>query len=136
MPSATVRWVPIRGASQLLMESEKRTSNAAMVATETALDLLHRAGFDGDHASAIVRMALFTGIALVMSEPGNKPGLTEAETAEHLRQDRVRLALLPPDKFPRLVAWSGPMTACDNPDFHYRTGIDIFVAGVEALARG
>jgi hypothetical protein len=26
------------------------------------------------------------------------------------------------------------MTACDGPGFHYRFGIDLFVAGVEAMA--
>jgi hypothetical protein len=26
------------------------------------------------------------------------------------------------------------MTACDDPDFHYRFGIDLFIEGVKALA--
>jgi len=26
------------------------------------------------------------------------------------------------------------MTACDDPDFHYQFGIDLFVHGVEAMA--
>ncbi len=122
-------------ASQLLISSEKRTSEAAMVATETALAVLHRGGFDAEYSAAIVRNALFTGVMLVMSEPGFEPGMTEAERAEHARQSRVRLALLPPDRFPMLVAAAGPMTACDNPDFHYRVGIDLFVDGVRALSR-
>lgn len=122
-------------ASQLLISSEKRTSEAAMVASETALAVLHRGGFDAEYSAAIVRNALFTGVMLVMSEPGFEPGMTEAERAEHARQSRVRLALLPPDRFPMLVAAAGPMTACDNPDFHYRVGIDLFVDGVRALSR-
>ena len=36
---------------------------------------------------------------------------------------------------PRLVAAAGPMTACDDPEFHYRFGVDLFIAGVEAMAR-
>jgi len=37
----------------------------------------------------------------------------------------------------RLVECAIPMTACDNPELHYRLGISLFVAGVEAvLARG
>jgi hypothetical protein len=72
---------------------------------------------------------------LVMSEPGSAPGMTEAERDEHLRQIRVRLSLLPPDRFPRTVAAAGPMTSCDNPDLHYEIGIETFIAGVEALSR-
>jgi TetR/AcrR family transcriptional regulator, tetracycline repressor protein len=121
-------------ASQLLLSGEKRTSEAAMIANEVALEVLHRAGFDAEHAAAIARNALFTGIMLVMSEPGYELGLTEAELVEHQRLDRVRLSLLPPDKFPRLIEAAGPMTACDNPDFHYQLGMDLFVAGVQALA--
>jgi TetR/AcrR family transcriptional regulator, tetracycline repressor protein len=121
-------------ASQLLMSGEKRTSDAASIANEVALEVLHRAGFDAEHAAAIAKNALFTGITLVMSEPGFEPGLSEAERVEHQRLARVRLSLLPPDKFPRLVECAVPMTACDNPDFHYKLGVDLFIAGVQALA--
>jgi hypothetical protein len=27
------------------------------------------------------------------------------------------------------------MTACDDPDFHYRFGIDLFIRGVQAAAQ-
>jgi TetR/AcrR family transcriptional regulator, tetracycline repressor protein len=123
-------------ASQLLISGEQRTSEAASIANEVALEVLHRAGFDAEHAAAIAKNALFTGITLVMSEPGFEPGLTEAERVEHLRLARVRLSLLPPDKFPRLVECAAPMTAGDNLDFHYKLGVDLFIAGVQALAAG
>jgi TetR/AcrR family transcriptional regulator, tetracycline repressor protein len=121
-------------ASQLLFSGEKRTSEPATIANEVALEVLHRAGFDAEHAAAIAKNALFTGIVLVMSEPGFEPGLTETERAEHQRLVRVRLSLLPPDKFPRLVEAAVPMTASDNPEFHYQLGTDLFIAGVQALA--
>ena len=121
-------------ASQLLLSGEKRTSESAMIANEVALEVLYRAGFDAEHAAAITRNALFTGLMLVVSEPGFEPGLSEAERVEHQRLARVRLSLLPPDKFPRLVECAVPMTACDDPDFHYKLGVDLFVAGVQALA--
>jgi len=122
------------GASQLLLAGEKRSSEAALIATETALEVLHRGGFDAEHAAAIARSALFAGLALAMSEPGFEPGLTGAERDEHLRQTRIRLSLLPPDRFPRLVEAAVPLTSCDDPEFHYQLGIDMFIAGVRALA--
>jgi len=122
-------------ASPLLIVGEKRSSQAAMVATETALDILHRGGFDPAHAAAIARSALFTGLTLAMSEPGFEPGTTEAERTEHMRQNRVRLALLPPEQFPRLAEAAVPLTDCENPDFHYQLGVDMFIAGVQALSK-
>jgi hypothetical protein len=35
----------------------------------------------------------------------------------------------------RKLTTAGPMTACDDPEFHYRFGVDLFIAGVEAMAR-
>jgi TetR/AcrR family transcriptional regulator, tetracycline repressor protein len=122
-------------ASTLLVDSEKRKSEAALVATETTLDVLRRAGFDTDHSAALARMALFTGIMLAMSDPGSKPGLTIAERDEAVRQARVRLSLLPPARFPCTIESAAALTACDDPEFHYQFGIDIFMAGVEAMSR-
>ncbi len=121
-------------ASSLLLSGEKRMSEAAQVATENVLDILKRGGFDPEHAAVIARSGLFTGIMLVISEPGNVPGLAPEEKAEHMRQHRVRLALLPPDRFPRVIEAAGPLTNCDNPEFHYQMGIDLYIAGVQALA--
>ncbi len=119
-------------ASQLILEGEKQ-SDAALVASETALAILRRGGYDPDHAAEIARSALWTGLMLVMSDPGCKPALTQAEITEEQRKARVRLALLPPDHYPRLVEAAGPMTSGDT-EFHYRFGVDVFVAGVRAMA--
>jgi len=62
---------------------------------------------------------------LAISEPGYNPSLTEADRAEHQRRNTVRLAMLPPDRYPCLVEAAVPMTARDDPDFHYRLGIDL-----------
>jgi hypothetical protein len=42
--------------------------------------------------------------------------------------------MLPPDRFPCVVEAAGPLTACDDPDFHYQFGIDLFIAGVVAVS--
>jgi TetR/AcrR family tetracycline transcriptional repressor len=120
-------------ASQLLLETEKQ-SEPALRATEVTLEVLHGAGFDPRHASAIARSTLWTGLMLKMSEPGSKPGMTDAELEEHLRQSQVRMAMLPADRYPRVVECAAELTRCGDPEFHYRFGIDLFIAGVEAVA--
>jgi len=120
-------------ASELLVAGEKQSA-AALEATEVALGILHRAGFDPRHASAIARSALWTGLMLAMAEPGRDPSLDEAERAERSRRNKIRLAMLPPDRYPRLIEAAEPMTACDDPDFHYQFGIDLYIQGVEAMA--
>ncbi len=119
-------------ASQLILEGEKQ-SDAALVASETALGVLRRGGFDAEQAAEITRNALFTGLMLVMSEPGSHPAMSAAQKAEEQRKQHVRLALLPPDRYPRLVEAALPMSTCD-PEFHYKFGVDLFIAGVKALA--
>ena len=120
-------------AAQLLLEHEKR-NEAALGATEITLDILRNAGFDPQHASAIARSALWTGITLVMSEPGYHPELAADERAETQRRSQIELAMLPPDRYPRLIECAAPMTACDDPEFHYRFGIGLFIDGVKAAA--
>jgi TetR/AcrR family transcriptional regulator, tetracycline repressor protein len=120
-------------ASQLLVAGEKQ-SPAALEAIEVTLEVLRRGGFDPQHASAVARSALWTGLMLAMSEPGYGPSLSEADRAEHQRRSRIQLAMLPPDRYPCLVEAAEPMTDCTDPDFHYRFGIDLFVRGVQAMA--
>ncbi|HEX3305409.1 MAG TPA: TetR/AcrR family transcriptional regulator C-terminal domain-containing protein, partial [Streptosporangiaceae bacterium] len=120
-------------AAQLLLEHEKR-NEAALRATEVTLDVLRRAGFDPQHASAIARSTLWTGITLVMSEPGYHPELPPEEREETQRRSQVELAMLPASRYPRLIECAVPMTNCDEPDFHYRFGIGLFIDGVRAAA--
>ena len=121
-------------ACTLLLAGQKMQSQAALAATETTLAVLRRAGFDPEQAAAIARHGLFTGITLVMSEPGSEYGSPGPERAEAQRRNRVTLALLPPERFPRVIESAGPLTTCDDPDQHYRFGIDLFIAGVQAIA--
>lgn len=74
---------------------------------------------------------------LVLSEPGFDPGMSEADRAEQLRRKQVELASLPPQRYPRLVEAAVPLTTCsDDPAFHYQFGVDLFIAGVQAMAPG
>ena len=119
-------------APQLVLEHEKR-NEAALRATEAALAILTSAGFDEQYASEIARSTLWTGIMLVMSEPGWAPGLSGEERAEEQRRNEIFLAMQPAARYPRLVECAAPMSDCD-PDFHYRLGVEMFIAGVRAMA--
>jgi AcrR family transcriptional regulator len=118
--------------AQLLAQSEKN-SEAALNAIEAALELLRTAGFSPQDASAIARAALWTGIMLVMSEPGIE-SLDDVERTELQRKKQVVLATLQPSRYPRLVECAIPMTACDDPETHYQFGVDMFMAGVTTMA--
>jgi AcrR family transcriptional regulator len=119
-------------APQLVLEHEKR-NEAALRATEATLEVLLSAGFDPQQASEIARSTLWTGIMLVMSEAGYHPELSEDERAEFQRQNQVQLAMLPTARYPHLVQCAAPMANCD-PEFHYRLGVQLFIAGVRAMA--
>jgi AcrR family transcriptional regulator len=120
-------------AGQLLLETEKQ-SEPFLRATEVTLELLRSAGFDALYATEIARSAMWTGLMLVNSEPGAKPGLPPDELAEHFRRNRVRMAMLPPATYPRVVECSALLTGSDDPEFHYKFGVDLFIAGIEAMA--
>jgi TetR/AcrR family transcriptional regulator, tetracycline repressor protein len=112
----------------------KETQNESFLrATETTLAVLRNAGFDPRYASEIARSTLWTGITLVMSEPGIA-SLDADDRTELQRRKQVVFATLPTVRYPRLVECAAPMTACDDPDFHYQLGVSVFIAGVQAMA--
>jgi TetR/AcrR family transcriptional regulator, tetracycline repressor protein len=119
-------------AAPLLLASEKQ-NESALRATEVALEVLRGAGFDPKQASEIARSTLWTGLMLVMSEPGIEE-IAPDERAELQRRKQVVLASLPTARYPRLVECAIPMTACDDPEFHYELGVSIFIAGVQDSA--
>jgi AcrR family transcriptional regulator len=119
-------------APQLVLHHDKQ-GEAALRVTEVALEVLRGAGFDPLYASEIARSGLWAGITLVLSEPGIDVQSPE-ERAELQRRKQVALATLPVAVYPRLVECAAPMTACDNPEFHYDFGVSLFIAGVEAMA--
>ena len=49
-------------------------------------------------------------------------------------RNQIELAMLPTARYPRLVECAAPMSACEDPEFHYRFGIGLFIDGVKAAA--
>jgi TetR/AcrR family transcriptional regulator, tetracycline repressor protein len=119
-------------ATGLLLRAEN-SSESFLRVTELTLDVLRAAGFEPRYASEIARSALWTGMSLVMSEPGIT-SLDADDRTELQRKKQVVFATLSSAKYPRLVECAVPMTACDDPDFHYQVGVDVFIAGVQAVA--
>jgi len=119
-------------APKLLLEFDKQTE-ASLRPTELTLEILREAGFDPEHAAGIARHALWTGITLVMSEPGSE-WLSPEERLQGQRKKQIIFATLPANTFPQLVECAVAMTASDDPEFHYELGVSLFVAGVEAIA--
>jgi AcrR family transcriptional regulator len=120
-------------APGLLLHSEKLHAEAALNATELTLDIFRTAGFGPKDASYAARSVLWTGITLVMSEPGIE-SLNDDERAELQRRKQVQLASQPLARYPRLVECAIPMTACDDPETHYQFGVDLFIGGLAAIA--
>ena len=119
-------------ASKLLLEFNRLTE-ASMRPTELTLEILRGAGFDPEHAAGIARYALWNGIMLVMSAPGSE-WLSIEERVEGQRKKQIMYAMLPPDAYPQLVECAVAMTSSDDPEFHYQLGVDLFIAGLEAIA--
>ena len=120
------------GGQKLIADHEKQ-SEAFLRVTEVTLSVLRRAGFDPATASGIARSALWTGLTLVMSEPGGEY-LSDGERAQQQRRKQIVFATLPPETYPNLVECAIPMTACDDPEQHYELGVAMFLGGVAALA--
>jgi TetR/AcrR family transcriptional regulator, tetracycline repressor protein len=119
-----------------LLSEHDAGNEPAMRAIEVTLDILRGdAGFGPEQASEVARLALWTGIMLVLSENGFEPGRSPAERDEKLRLKMIRLSALPPAGFPRVVEHAKHLTDCGDSDLHFRIGVDVFIAGVEAAAR-
>ena len=119
-------------APRVLLEHEKQ-NEAALRATEVTLQVLRGAGFSPELAAGSARTALWTGIMLVMAEPGAE-FMTPEERAHEQRRKQIEFATLPQARYPNLVECALPLTACDDPESHYELGVTLFLAGVEALA--
>jgi AcrR family transcriptional regulator len=119
-------------ASKLLLEFNKQTE-ASLRPTELTLEILRGAGFDPEHAAGIARYALWNGIMLASSAPGSE-WLSLEDRVEGQRKKQITFAMLPPDDYPQLVECAVAMTSSEAPEFHYQLGVDLFIAGVEAIA--
>ncbi len=119
----------------LLQVVDKQQATSFARATNDALALLGQAGFGVRDSYWVASYLLQGAIGLVAGEPDRCPArLTEQEVAEWRRQRRLTLEKLPPDEFPMVVAFARTLEEKPDLDHYYGQGVDLLVAGVEAVA--
>lgn len=148
-PLTTGAWPQqLRGVITALVGSMRRHPAAAelvlprilvhpdgLALTEFTLALLQDAGFTVAQSADVARTALQTAIMLVSQMPGAETQAAEEERAVLLEGKRAHIAALPPKQFPHVREASFALTDCADVDGYYDFGIDLFVAGAEALLR-
>jgi TetR/AcrR family transcriptional regulator, tetracycline repressor protein len=121
-------------SSAILLSTRTASSEGSLRATEVALDILRRGEFSPAEATQIARHALSTITNLVSGEPGVVAREESGEMIDARRRARLFLESLPPERYPRLVEAAGPLSEGVEPDAYFAFGLDLFLAGIEAMA--
>jgi TetR/AcrR family tetracycline transcriptional repressor len=121
-------------SSAILLSTRTASSEGSLRATEVALDILRRGGFSPAEATQIARHALSTVVNLVSGEPGVVAREESGEMVDARRRARLFLESLPPERYPRLVEAAGPLSEGVEPDAYFAFGLDLLLAGIEAMA--
>jgi TetR/AcrR family transcriptional regulator, tetracycline repressor protein len=118
----------------LLQAVDKEQAASFARATNDALELLTRGGFNLDEGYWIASYLLHGSIGLVAAQPGCPTVMTPHQAAEWRRQKRLNLEKLPADEYPMVVAFARTLDREPDVDRYYRFGIDLLMAAVEAKA--
>lgn len=121
-------------STAILLSTRTVSSEGSLRATEVTLDILGRGGFSPAQATQIARHALSTVTNLVSGEPGVVAREESGKTAEARRRARLFLESLPPERYPRLVEAATPLSEGVDPDTYFAFGLDLLLAGIEAMA--
>ena len=121
-------------STAFLLSTRTASSEGSLRATEAALDILRRGGFSPTEATQIARHAVSTLTNLVSGEPGVIVREESEELLVARRRARLFLESLPPERYPRLVEAAGPLSVGVDPDAYFAFGLDLLLAGIEAMA--
>lgn len=121
-------------STAILLSTRTASSEGSLRATEVMLDILGRAGFSPAEATQIARHALSTVTNLVSGEPGVVVQEKSAELIDARRRARLFLESLPPEQYPRLIEAATPLSEGVDPDTYFAFGLDLLLAGIEAMA--
>lgn len=116
----------------MLILSRGSTAPNALTEVETTLGVLRRGGFSPSDASRVLTY-LETIISLVAREsllasPGEDDG-------DWQRQVQSTIESLPPERYPNILEAAEHLGSAPDPDAYYTFGIDLLMAGIEAMAR-
>ena len=114
---------------------EKDEAASFSRATNDALTLLTRAGFDVREAFWVATYLLHGAIGLVAGQPDCPTAVPADQVAEWRRQKRLKMERLPADQFPMIVAFAGTYNDEPDPERYFTFGIDLLMAGVSAVAQ-
>jgi TetR/AcrR family transcriptional regulator, tetracycline repressor protein len=121
-------------STAILLSTRTVSSEGSLRATEVALDILRRGGFSPAEATQIARHAVSTITNLVSGEPGVVVREESGEMIDARRRARLFLESLSPERYPRLVEAAAPLSEGVDPDAYFAFGLDLLLAGIEAIA--
>lgn len=121
-------------STAILLSTRTASSEGSLRATEVMLDILRRGGFSPTEATQIARHALSTVVNLISGEPGVVARGESGEVIDDRRRARLFLEVLPPERYPRLVEAATPLSEGVDPDTYFAFGLDLLLAGIEAMA--
>lgn len=121
-------------SAAVLLSTRTVSTEGSLRATEVMLDILRRGGFPPTEATQIARHALSTVVSLVGGEPGVVARDQSGEMLDARRRARLFLESLPPERYPRLVEAARPLSEGVDPDAYFAFGLDLLLAGIEAVA--
>ena len=121
-------------AAAVLLSTRTVSSEGSLRATEAMLDILGRGGFSPAQATQVARHALSSVVNLVAGEPGVIARDEAEEPREARRRARRFLESLPTERYPRLVEAAGPLSEGVDPDAYFAFGLELLLAGIEAVA--
>ena len=118
-------------AASLMVTTQPSHAEHCFDTMEVALGIFADAGFSPAEGAALTLHGLRTVTMLAVGDPGMTPKHSEDEAAEFLRHKRIHLETLSCARYPHVVEAAEPLTKMDD---SAAFGIELFVAGVEALA--
>ena len=124
----------VHPSTAILLSRRTASSEGSLRATEVVLEILRRGGFSPAEATQIARHALSTVTNLVSGKPGVVARNESGELLDARRRARIFLESLPPERYPRLVEAARPLSEGVDPDAYFAFGLDLLLAGIEAMA--
>ncbi|MEU7907906.1 TetR/AcrR family transcriptional regulator C-terminal domain-containing protein [Actinoplanes sp. NPDC049118] len=111
-------------------------AEAGLQLAERVLDLLRQAGFAAGKAAEVGTFLMCAIVALVASDPTPGPWPADDDRDQLVRDKRARLASLPPERYPNVIAAGPALVVCRDSDEYFALNLDLLVQGVRGIQRG